>query len=193
MIGGFLKRSKLSVPELPGLRPTPDRVRETLFNWLAPVLHGARVLDLCAGTGVLGIEAISRGAAHALLNEPDPRLADAITAALQRLKITERARITRMPAQRLLAEMPVQSFDVVFVDPPYGSGLWPKLLAELPPWLAAGACVYLEYPADQAAPWDSSAWVTIRESRAGQVRFALLEQAAGSASLPAHPTQEPAP
>jgi len=71
IIGGTLKRSKLPVVISPGLRPTPDRVRETLFNWLAPIIDGARVLDLCAGTGVLGIEALSRGASFARLNELD--------------------------------------------------------------------------------------------------------------------------
>ena len=181
VIGGSLKRSKLPVPDRPGLRPTPDRVRETLFNWLAPVIEGAQVLDLCAGSGVLGIEAISRGAAHAQLNEPDRELADLIAASLARLKIADRVSLTRLPAERLLAGKP-QAFDLVFIDPPYAAGLWQALLALLRPWLAPGARVYLEHPLDVQAPFGSD-WRVLKEAQAGRVRYLLLEPAPGSASL----------
>lgn len=193
VIGGTLKRSKLPVPDRPGLRPTPDRVRETLFNWLAPVIDGARVLDLCAGTGVLGIEAVSRGAAHALLNEPDPQLADLIAAATARLKIADRASLARLDARRLLADVPDQHFDIVFVDPPYASGLWRELLDELPRLLAAHARVYVEHPADLAPPWNPARWRILREARAGQVRYALLEHTPASASLPPESAEEATP
>src|SRR5574337_1194655 len=86
IIGGSLRNSRLEVPQLPGLRPTPERVRETLFNWLAPVLDGARCLDLCAGTGALGIEALSRGAASVQFVERDAQAAQALYANLARLK-----------------------------------------------------------------------------------------------------------
>lgn len=182
VIGGSLKRSKLPVPDRPGLRPTPDRVRETLFNWLAPVMEGARVLDLCAGSGVLGIEAISRGAAHAQLNEPDRELADLIAASVSRLKIADRVTLTRLPAERLLAAPPTQRFDLVFVDPPYAAGLWRALLALLRPWLAPGARVYLEHPIDMETPLDGD-WRVLKEAQAGRVRYLLLEHAPPSASL----------
>ncbi len=114
IIGGSLKRSKLAVLDRSGLRPTPDRVRETLFNWLNPMIEGARVLDLCAGTGVLGMEAISRGASFAWLNEPDGALADLIIANGQRLKILAQMHITRLPAQQLLASRAEQSLDLAY-------------------------------------------------------------------------------
>ncbi|MBV6414231.1 MAG: 16S rRNA (guanine(966)-N(2))-methyltransferase RsmD [Xanthomonadales bacterium] len=193
VIGGSLKRSKLPVPDRPGLRPTPDRVRETLFNWLAPRIAGARVLDLCAGTGVLAIEALSRGAAQAWINEPDAQLADLIATALARLKIADRARLTRQDARRLLAHLPPQGIDIAFIDPPYTGELWVELLAALPRTLAADARVYVEHPAEIAAPWDPAHWHAPRAGRAGRVRYALLEQAAGSASLAAVTAEEPAP
>src|SRR5215469_7429114 len=89
IIGGHLRNSRLNVPDLPGLRPTPERVRETLFNWLAPTLAGVRALDLCAGTGALGIEALSRGAATVQFVEPERAAADALRANLARLKVND--------------------------------------------------------------------------------------------------------
>lgn len=192
VIGGTLKRSKLEVPDRPGLRPTPDRVRETLFNWLAPFVEGARVLDLCAGTGVLGIEALSRGAAFAWLNEPDGELAEQIRRNAERLHIDSRVRLSRLPAETLLAGAPDAPFDIVFIDPPYAARLWPAILERLPGWLAPGARVYLEHPLEIEAPL-TSAWRVLKESRGGRVRFCLLEQAAASASLSAPTTAGSAP
>lgn len=192
VIGGTLKRSKLAVPARPGLRPTPDRVRETLFNWLAPVIEGARVLDLCAGTGVLGIEALSRGAAFAWLNETDDGLATQIVSNGERLGVANRMRVSRLPAERLIATRPDALFDVAFVDPPYNSALWPKLLARLPSWLAPGAFVYLEHPAEMALPFGKD-WQVLKQSKAGRVSFYLLEHASLSASVSDQPTAESAP
>src|SRR5215469_13737471 len=87
IIGGSLRNSRVEVPEAPGLRPTPDRVRETLFNWLQPVIEGSRCLDLYAGTGALGLEAVSRGAALVTFVERDPKLSAALKANLARLKV----------------------------------------------------------------------------------------------------------
>src|SRR6478736_1604905 len=112
IIGGSLRRSRLEVPDAPGLRPTPDRVRETLFNWLMPVIEGARCLDLFAGTGALGIEALSRGAASVDFVESDPRLADLLRANLARLK--QNARVSRDDAQRFVANTGAH-YDVVFL------------------------------------------------------------------------------
>jgi len=192
IIGGTLKRSKLAVPARPGLRPTPDRVRETLFNWLAPMIEGARVLDLCAGTGALGIEALSRGAVFAWLNEADEGLAAQIVRNGERLQIADRMRVSRLPAERLIATRPDALFDGAFVDPPYNSALWPKILARLPSWLAPGAWVYLEHPADMAPPFGSD-WQVRKQSRAGRVSFYLLEHAPLSASVQSHNPAETAP
>lgn len=192
VIGGSLKRSKLAVLPRHGLRPTPDRVRETLFNWLAPVVEGARVLDLCAGTGVLGIEALSRGASFAWLNEADADLAAQIVSAGQRLNVADRMHVSRNPAERLLATLPDARFDIVFVDPPYNAGLWTKILDRLPAWLKPGALVYLEHPVDVAAPFGSD-WVVRKQSSAGRVSFCLLEHAPGSASVSDQNPAESAP
>lgn len=176
VIGGSLKRSKLSVPDRPGLRPTPDRVRETLFNWLAPMIEGARVLDLCAGTGVLGIESLSRGAAFAWFNEPEGELADQIVRNAERLKIATQIRLTRVAADKLLATRPEQGFDIVFVDPPYDARLWARILERLPAWLASGAWVYLEHPVEVESPLTPD-WLIVKQSRAGRVNFYLLQHA----------------
>jgi 16S rRNA (guanine966-N2)-methyltransferase len=190
IIGGNLKRSRLAVPDRPGLRPTPDRVRETLFNWLTPVIDGARVLDLCAGTGVLGIEALSRGAGFAHFNEPDPQLADLLAANIARLKLSERAQLSRLPAQLLLRIAPAQRFDLIFVDPPYGAGLWAELLSRLQDWLAPGAWLYLEHPIDMQLEFGSP-WRVHKQAQAGRIRYFLLEHASGSASLSGQTSAEP--
>ena len=123
IIGGLWKRSKLAVPDLPGLRPTPDRVRETVFNWLGQTLAGLRVLDLYAGSGALGLEAASRGAASVLLIEQHPRCVAAIAAAAQRLGATQvqvRAADALASAQSLARAG--ERFDVIFIDPPTPCG-----------------------------------------------------------------------
>lgn len=183
IIGGLLKRSKLGVIDKPGLRPTPDRVRETLFNWLGPRLAGMRVLDLCAGTGVLGFEALSRGAAHVHFNEPDHDLAARIAADAVRLKVAGQITLTREPAQTLLNRTLEPRYDGVFVDPPYALNLWPALLAGLPRCLRDGAFVYLEHPRELILDLDPARWIARRSAEAGQIRFHLLEYAEGSASV----------
>ena len=182
MIGGALKRSKIAVPDRPGLRPTPDRVRETLFNWLTPVIAGARVLDLCAGTGVLGIEAISRGARYAWLNEPDGDLAQQIQRNAERLRIASQVQVSRITADRLLATAADAPFDIVFIDPPYDALLWARILERLPGWLAHGAQVYLEHPIEIESPVTPD-WRILKSASAGRIRFHLLEHAAASVSL----------
>ncbi|HTH67551.1 MAG TPA: 16S rRNA (guanine(966)-N(2))-methyltransferase RsmD, partial [Rhodanobacter sp.] len=129
IIGGSLRNSRLDVPELPGLRPTPERVRETLFNWLAPVIDGARCLDLCAGTGALGIEALSRGAAGVQFVERDARAAQALRANLVRLK-ADAGQVAVLDAGLFLQGM-AQPYDLVFLDPPFALDLWPALARQL--------------------------------------------------------------
>ncbi|MBN8924602.1 MAG: 16S rRNA (guanine(966)-N(2))-methyltransferase RsmD [Rhodanobacter sp. 68-29] len=180
IIGGSLRNSRLEVPGLPGLRPTPERVRETLFNWLAPMIAGARVLDLCAGTGALGIEALSRGAAEACFVEPDPRAAQALRDNLARLKAAGGA-VAALEAQAFLRGT-ARPFDLVFLDPPFALELWSALARQLEQggWLAAGAWVYVESPR-AAAPGVPANWSLHREGRAGEVRFALYRRGAAGA------------
>ena len=174
IIGGNLRNSRLRVPELPGLRPTPERVRETLFNWLAPVLGGARCLDLCAGTGALGIEACSRGAASVQFVERDARAAQALRENLQRLKVE--ARVSTLEAATFLRGA-AQAFDLVFLDPPFAAQLWAELASQLEAggWLAANALIYVESSRVGVAGLPAN-WVTHREARAGEVGFALYRR-----------------
>ena len=171
IIGGSLRNSKIVVPDQPGVRPTPDRVRETLFNWLTPILPGARVLDLFAGTGALGIEAISRGAAFAEFVESDPTLCSKLTAELVRLKIADQGRVTRaaVPGPNALAHTPV---DIVFLDPPFSSDLWLPSLAAIAASgvLKAGGVIYLEAPIAMTL---TRAWQPMKQSKAGAVHFGL--------------------
>ena len=175
IIGGNLRNSRLLVPELPGLRPTPARVRETVFNWLAPVIAGARCLDLCAGTGALGIEAYSRGAASVQFVEPDAQAAQALRANLARLRLTS-AMVATADAATFLRG-PAQAFDVVFLDPPFALDLWAALAGQLEVggWLAAQALIYVESPR-AGVPGLPSNWSVHREGRAGEVRFALYRR-----------------
>jgi 16S rRNA (guanine966-N2)-methyltransferase len=183
IIGGSLRRSRLEVPDAPGLRPTPDRVRETLFNWLASIIEGARCLDLFAGTGALGIEALSRGAGWVDFVERDPRLAQALRQNLQRLRQTDAA-VRCADALPSLGESPPDAYDIVFVDPPFGDTFWePAVMAlEGNGWLRAGAWIYLEMPASAQVSVPDT-WALHRESGAGAVRYALYRRLGASAKL----------
>ncbi|MEO8778732.1 MAG: 16S rRNA (guanine(966)-N(2))-methyltransferase RsmD [Rhodanobacter sp.] len=174
IIGGSLRNSRLLVPALPGLRPTPERVRETVFNWLAPVLEGARCLDLCAGTGALGIEAYSRGAASVQFVERDAGAAQALRENLARLKVE--AQVATLDATAFLGGV-AQAFDVVFVDPPFASQLWAQLAERLEAggWLAANGLIYVE-SSRAGVPGLPANWATHREAEAGAVRFALYRR-----------------
>ena len=125
IIGGKVRNSRLSVPAVEGLRPTPERVRETLFNWLAPVIEGADCLDLFAGTGALGIEALSRGAASAVLVDADRRAVQGIEANVARLQGIE-ATAVNASWETFLARPP-RPFDLVFLDPPFALDLWQRV------------------------------------------------------------------
>lgn len=179
IIAGSLRGSRLDVPDLPGLRPTPDRIRETLFNWLQPVIDGARCLDLFAGTGALGIEALSRGAATCVFVERERRLAALITDNLARLH-ADGGHVIATDAIAFLANItPAQSFDLVFLDPPFDANLWSAaaLALERHGGLADSALVYVEAPLD-TAPELPANWFPHREGHAGAVRFALYRRLA---------------
>ena len=200
IIGGRWRGSRLPVADAEGLRPTPDRVRETLFNWLQPVLPGARVLDLFAGSGALGLEAVSRGARETLLVERDPALAEALRGAVARLQAGDQAAVVQADALALLRAPLHGRFDIVFLDPPFAAGLWAEALRLLPPWLAGDAWLYLEAPADAppgvlAEP--GSEWLPHREGRTRDVRYSLLRRRApplaAAATLAASPASDHKP
>ena len=173
IIGGQWRNTRLAVPDRPGLRPTSDRVRETLFNWLMPRLPGAAVLDLFAGSGALGLEALSRGAAQATLVEKDRQLAAAISAVASRLQAN--ARVDASDALAWLARPPGQRFDIAFVDPPFADGLWAQVLALLPAHLAEDAWLYVESDAAQQ-PEPGIGWQLHRQGSTREVRFALYRR-----------------
>ena len=159
------------MPARPGLRPTPDRVRETLFNWLGQWLTGLACLDLYAGSGALGFEAASRGAARVVMVESD-RLA---LAALRRTREAIGARQVELVCDDALSYLArsEERFDVVFLDPPFRQNALPALLQQLPGRLAPGARVYLEAP---VALEPQEPWRELRRARAGQVSYQLLEK-----------------
>lgn len=178
IIGGSLRNSRLPVLERAGLRPTPDRVRETLFNWLAPELEGARCLDLYAGSGALGIEALSRGAAWVELVEADRDLAEIMREQLVRLHVADQAQVRALSCDAFLREVPAQPFDIVFLDPPYAAQAWPTALTALTTnaWLRPGAMVYIEWPHPER-PGLPEALTWWRDSRAGAVGYGLARTA----------------
>lgn len=175
IIGGSLRNSRLQVPGLPGLRPTPERVRETLFNWLAPVIEGLRCLDLCAGTGALGIEACSRGAAGVQFVERDVHAAQALRENLARLKVEVGQVALREADQFLLGA--AQPYGLVFLDPPFALDLWSGLASQLERggWLAPQALVYVESPSHHMPELPAN-WQLHRGAWAGEVRFALYRR-----------------
>lgn len=174
IVGGHWRGTKLPVADRDGLRPTSDRVRETLFNWLQPMLPGARVLDLFAGTGALGLEAVSRGARAAVLVERDPALAASLREVVARLPDGDRAQVANDDALAWLSRSDAR-FDLAFVDPPFAAGLWAPVLAALPDRLADDAWLYVESPAD-ATPDPGTGWRLHREGRTRDVRYALYRR-----------------
>jgi 16S rRNA (guanine966-N2)-methyltransferase len=170
IVGGAWRGRRIVLSRGSELRPTPDRVRETLFNWLGQRLDGAACLDLYAGSGVLGFEAASRGAARVLLVERDR----GVLAALHSTRAALDARGVEIVAGDALRylERVDERFDVVFLDPPFRQNAWPALFERLPRCLAPGARVSLEAPVPQDAP---QGWRELRRLRAGQVSLQLMQ------------------
>lgn len=178
IIGGIYKRTKLPVADKPGLRPTPDRVRETLFNWLGQDLTGWRCIDIFAGTGALGFEAASRGATEVLLCEQDPQLTLKLNALQERLQ-AGCVRVERGDGVGLLRRQSPGSMQLVFIDPPFESTLFEHALKAAADAIAPQGLVYLEAPrswtAQELAPLGLVIW---RSSKAGAVHFHLLARPA---------------
>ncbi len=174
IVGGRYRGRRLPIPSESGLRPTADRVRETLFNWLAPVIPGARCLDAFAGSGALGFEAVSRGAGEVVLIEQSGAVARQLEANALRLGADE-TRIVQRDALRWL-EGAGQPFDIVFLDPPFADALWAPAIARLAGrgWLKPGSRVYLEAPMRIGFPELPPNWDLVRDKTAGQVRYGLV-------------------
>lgn len=172
IIAGEWRGRKLAFPSISGLRPTSDRIRETLFNWLAPRLPGGRCLDLFAGSGALGFEAASRGAGQVTMVENDPE-AFAMLERNRSALAADRVELLAEDALNYLQRTPV-TFNIVFVDAPFSMGLLPAIIAALQAggWLAEDARIYLE-TAQGEAPSVPVNWRLDREKRAGQVDYRL--------------------
>ncbi len=175
IIGGQWRSRKLAFTAAEGLRPTSDRVRETLFNWLEPAIQGARCLDLFAGSGALGLESLSRGASHCDFVDTSSTALGQISQHLDTLGASHNGSCHPKRAQEFLAST-TAPFDIVFMDPPFGLNLvdpvWQLLLSSSA--LATEARVYLETPANEAPPPVPENWVLHRDKKTGGVAYRLF-------------------
>ncbi|WP_333501102.1 16S rRNA (guanine(966)-N(2))-methyltransferase [Kluyvera genomosp. 2] len=176
IIGGQWRGRKLPVPDSPGLRPTTDRVRETLFNWLAPSMVDARCLDCFAGSGALGLEALSRYAASATLLEMERHVAQQLQKNLATLKAGH-GKVVNTNALTFLNQAGTPH-DIVFVDPPFRKGLLEETLRLLESngWLADSALIYVESEVENGLPPVPAGWDLHREKIAGQVAYRLYHR-----------------
>ncbi len=174
IVAGNWRSRLLQIADVPGLRPTSSRIRETLFNWLGPRLHSATCLDLCAGTGALGIEALSRGATAVVFVEKSPLAAKVLRSNLSSLDATS-FEVVVADASEYLSAPASAEFDIVFLDPPFSADLHDELcrLLSKPGWLAAGARIYIELDKKQAEPRLPEHWHLLKDKTAGNVRYML--------------------
>lgn len=173
IIGGAHRGRRLAFPDSPGLRPTADRTRETLFNWLQPLLPGARCLDLFAGSGALGFEAASRGAGRVVMLERNAQVAQQLESNRQLLGLPQ---LSIHPADALhWLDQPAESFDIVFLDPPFADHLLSDCCLKLEGngWLGSEPRIYLEWDLHGPTPVVPETWVMLKEKQAGQVAYAL--------------------
>lgn len=175
IIGGRWRGQKLNFADIDGLRPTGDRIRETLFNWLSPMMADAHCLDLFAGSGALGFEALSRGAAKTILVEKDREAAMLLQQSQQRLKTDDAEIINADAIQWLTNSSRQQPFDVVFLDPPFAANLIQPCcdLLHTQNILASHAAIYMETDIKQPPPVTPSSWQPVKEKTAGQVCYRL--------------------
>jgi 16S rRNA (guanine966-N2)-methyltransferase len=176
IVAGKWRSRLLEVADVPGLRPTSERIRETLFNWLAPNIAGARCLDLFAGTGALGLEALSRGAASTVFVETSPKAAAMLEANIETIKAGDAAIVVREDALDYLQSSEHGPFDIVFLDPPFSADLQGDLcrLLAAGSLLADGALVYLEEDRGKTAAGIPDEWQVLKSKAAGNVRYSLL-------------------
>jgi 16S rRNA (guanine(966)-N(2))-methyltransferase RsmD len=178
IVGGLWKRTRLPVADKPGLRPTPDRVRETLFNWLGQDLSGWHCVDAFAGTGALGLEAASRGAARVVLVEQDPGLVASLRQIVRKLDAAM-VEVRRANGLSVLQELAGAGLDLAFLDPPFDAGLFERAVAAAVPALRPGGLLYLEAP----VPWSEQQCAAaglelVRHLKAGAVHAHLLGRVA---------------
>lgn len=174
IIGGMWRSRRLSVPSVPGLRPTPDRVRETLFNWLQPYIAGARCLDLFAGTGALCLESLSRGAREVVMVESAPVALEALRHNIEALGAGG-ARVVPSDAIAFLKQAVDEPFDIIFVDPPFAANLIPACLTLIAEhgWVKPGGVIYIEAPRTLTPVPLPAGWELYRSQTAGQVGYHL--------------------
>jgi 16S rRNA (guanine966-N2)-methyltransferase len=179
VIGGSMRGRRWRFPDVPDIRPTPDRVRETLFNWLGARVVGARCLDLFAGSGALGLESLSRGASRVVFVEQNGAVARALDSVMTEWSV-QGARVERTDAFAFLRG-PATPFDIVFLDPPFAAGLIAPAaeLLEQRGWLAPNALIYMERPARETPPGLPASWKELKAKQAGEVGYHLLARSAG--------------
>ena len=177
IIGGEWRSRKLTVPDVPGLRPTPDRVRETLFNWLAPTIQGARVLDAFTGSGALFLEALSRGASTGVAIDANTNAVNNLRRNLAVLQCDD-AEVLRVDSLQYLSNKTEQGFDIVLLDPPFHQDLLLSAcqLLEDNNWLNKGAWIYTESEQAPSSLGVPSSWRLHREKHTGQVHYALWQK-----------------
>ena len=177
IIGGEWRSRKLTVPDAPGLRPTPDRVRETLFNWLAPTIQGARVLDAFTGSGALFLEALSRGASTGVAIDANTNAVNNLRRNLAVLQCDD-AEVLRVDSLQYLSNKTEQGFDIVLLDPPFHQDLLLSAcqLLEDNNWLNKGAWIYTESEQAPSSLGVPSTWRLHREKHTGQVHYALWQK-----------------
>jgi 16S rRNA (guanine966-N2)-methyltransferase len=182
VIGGAMRGRRWRFPDIPDIRPTPDRVRETLFNWLGAQVIGARCLDLFAGSGALGLESLSRGASNVVFVEQHAAIARALGEVIAEWKV-QGAEVARTDAFSWLRGAP-RPFDIVFLDPPFSAGLVAPAAALLEErgWLAPNAVIYMECAAREPRPALPAAWQERRAKQAGEVGYHLYARNPGGAA-----------
>lgn len=184
IIGGDWRSRRLRFPAAGGVRPTPARTRETLFNWLSVYLPGARCLDLFTGSGALGLEALSRGAEEVILVDHTPALTDALEQNLKALGST-RGTIACQAVEHFLLRPPKIPFDIVFMDPPFHQGWLDRILPQLATseWVQPGGWIYVEHESELRSPTIPAGWQLHRQKTAGQVTYNLFRNRTGAGQI----------
>jgi len=172
IIGGSLRGRKINFTEFEGLRPTLDRVRETLFNWLVADIHNAVCLDLYAGSGALGIEAVSRGASSVTLVDANRKVSEKLKDNLKNLSI-KNAKVVNQKAEEFLNKN-VQKFDLVFLDPPFEKGMLDSILEQIKPHLSEDALVYIEQENADSKVSIGDEWKVIKSKETSRFCYSLL-------------------